>query len=139
MPSKADYAKIHIAKQELGLDDETYRDVLKWKFNVSSSKDLKPRQVIVLLNHFKARGWKPKAARKAKPQQSRSKMASDPQSKKIRALWITMHQEGLVKNPSETALARYIKRMTGVDRLEWCTSAQKHRLIEALKKWHERD
>ena len=31
-PSKADLAKIHIAKKELGLSDDVYRDILRSRF-----------------------------------------------------------------------------------------------------------
>ncbi len=142
MPTRAEYAKIHIAKKELGLDDETYRDILAWKFKVTSSKELNSRQVGALLAHFRAKGWKPRARKRS----GRSNItANDDQSRKIRALWITMHKAGLVKNPSELALARYVKRMTtrrghpGTDRLEWCSAAEKRHLIEVLKKWQIRD
>ncbi len=132
MPTNKDYAKIHIALKELGLDDQNYRDILHWKFKAKSAKELNKRQVTVLLNFFKSKGWKAKAAKQ------RGRMAADPQSRKIRALWITMHQDGLIKNPSEAALSKYVKRMTGVERLEWCAGYQKARVIEALKKWGER-
>ena len=135
MPTNKDYAKIHIALNELGLTEENYRDILRWKFKAKSAKELTQRQVTVLLNYFRSKGWRPKPPKNAK---SGTRMAHDPQSRKIRALWITMHKEGIIKNPSELALARYVKRMTGVDRLEWCSAAHKYRLIEALKKWQDR-
>jgi hypothetical protein len=49
-----------------------------------------------------------------------------------------MHDEGIVKNPSEAALASYVKRLTGVDRLEWLSTEQASSVIETLKKWHKR-
>lgn len=55
MPSSADLAKIHIAKKELGLTDEAYRDILRTHFRVESAKELAPKQVIVLLNKFRAK------------------------------------------------------------------------------------
>ena len=38
-PSKAALAKIHIAKKELGLTDEMYRDLLFCNFKVESAKE----------------------------------------------------------------------------------------------------
>ena len=46
-----------------------------------------------------------------------------------------MHQIGVVKNPSEEALASYVKRITGVDALQWINGDQAETLIESLKKW----
>jgi len=135
MPTNADYAKIHIAIKDLGLSDDDYRGILQFKFKVDSAKDLKPRQVTVLLNHFRAKGWKPKAPKKA----GVAKLNNNPQIRKIRALWLTMHDAGMIKNPSELALAKYVQRLTRVDRLEWCSTSQLSRVIEALKKWQVRE
>ena len=60
MVDRAALAKIHIAKKELNITDEAYRDMLHLYFGVSSAKDLLPKQVVVLLNNFRAKGWKPK-------------------------------------------------------------------------------
>lgn len=59
-PKKTALEQINIAKQELGLTDEAYRDILSLKFQVNSVYMLNDRQATVLLNTFKAKGWKPK-------------------------------------------------------------------------------
>lgn len=59
MPTKAQYAQIHIAKKELRLHDENYRDILFCNFQVDSSKDLKDQDVPRLLNIFRGLGWQP--------------------------------------------------------------------------------
>lgn len=53
-------AKIHIAKQQLALSDDLYRDILYSLFKVESCIDLTPRQADELLKHFKSLGWKSK-------------------------------------------------------------------------------
>ncbi|MDH5524468.1 MAG: regulatory protein GemA [Desulfobulbaceae bacterium] len=134
-PTRADYAKIHIAAKELGFDDEQYRNLLWDRFKVRSAKDLKPRQVGALLSHFRALGWRVKPGKAAK---TKRQAATDPMSRKIRALWITMHQDGIVRDPSERALGAYIKRLTGVEALQWCDDNEKCLVIESLKKWQKR-
>ncbi|WP_426122076.1 regulatory protein GemA [Methylococcus capsulatus] len=57
------------------------------------------------------------------------------QSRKIRALWLGLHQAGIVRDPNESALAAYVKRMTGVEALQWLDEHQASRVIEQLKKW----
>ena len=57
MPSKAQFALIHIAKAATGLSETEYRDILRIKFQVKSSKDLRNGQVHKLLNEFKSLGW----------------------------------------------------------------------------------
>ena len=137
-PSKAALAKIHIAKKELQLTDESYRDILQLHFKVASAGQLDERQATVLLNHFRAKGWKPKASaatRKAKA----SPAYDDGQRRKVVALWITLNQAGVIKNGSDQALQAYVKRVTKVDNLNWCDGRQLYQVIEGLKKIAERE
>jgi phage gp16-like protein len=65
----------------------------------------------------------------------------------MRALWIQMHQAGIVRDGSEAALTAYAKRMSaklnggiGVDSLEWLEHDGRlaARVLEALKQWRAR-
>jgi len=126
-------AMIHIAKKELGLDDDTYRDIVRLVSNgrESSAGNLDYAERNKLLDHFKARGFKNSPAKNAKTRP----LATDDQSKKIRALWLELHSFGAVRNSSEAALATYVKRQTGVNALQWLNTHQASQVIEALKKW----
>src|SRR3712207_2796352 len=55
---KRELAQIHIAKKELGLDDETYRDMLWSIGRVRSSGDLDFTGRKKVLAHLKSRGFK---------------------------------------------------------------------------------
>ncbi|MEW6427305.1 MAG: regulatory protein GemA [Thermodesulfobacteriota bacterium] len=138
-PTKAQYAKIHIAVKALGLDDEEYRDILHHRFQVRSSRELTERQAEALLLVFRTAGWNPAPrampGRKAAPPVSRE----DAQGRMIRGLWITLAKAGAVADGSERALNRYIKRMVRIDALRFCTPGHKSRLIEHLKSWEKRD
>lgn len=129
---REELAKIHIGKKDLNLSDEIYRDILWQAGRVESSADLDWRGRQAVLDRFKELGWKPAPARKAKAPR---KLAADPQSKKIRALWLELFNAGKVRDSSEAALASYVKRMTNVAALQWLSSAQASLVIEALKKW----
>ncbi|WP_413112387.1 phage protein GemA/Gp16 family protein [Thaumasiovibrio sp. DFM-14] len=54
---------------------------------------------------------------------------------KIRALWISMHKNGIVCDSSETALNKFVKRMTGVENVGWLDKGQASVVIEGLKSW----
>lgn len=123
---------IHIAKQQLGMDDESYRAMLWTKGRVKSSTELDWKGRKEVLDHLKACGFKVTAS-KTRPQ-ARA-LADDPQSKKIRELWLTLHANGKVRNPSETALAAFVKRQTKVEALQWLDAKQASQIIEELKKW----
>ncbi len=56
----------------------------------------------------------------------------------IRGIWIELHEIGAVRDPSEKALASYVKRMTTVAALQWLDVKQAQLVIEALKKWRKR-
>ena len=57
-------SKIHIAKKDLGLDDETYRALLVRVAGVRSAKDLNPRQTGAVLAEFARLGWEPTQVKK---------------------------------------------------------------------------
>lgn len=132
---------IHVAKRDLSMDDDTYRAILLRIGKKASSADLTIPELEKVLEHLKRSGFKvrskSKAAPKQKPEQAKPSrpLAQDLESKKIRALWLFLHELGAVKNPSEEALATYVKRIAGVDALQWISGEQAERLIETMKKW----
>jgi phage gp16-like protein len=130
----SELAQIHIAKKDLGLDDDTYRAMLFTLGRVRSAKDLDWAGRKKVLDHLKACGWKKKPPTKA----GGRKLDDAPQAKMIRGLWLELHGAGLVRDPSEAALASFVKRQIGVDALQFCSGAQLARLIEALKQWLKR-
>lgn len=131
---KNELAQIHIAKGELCLDDETYRDMLWQVAKVRSASDLDWAGRKRVLDHFQSKGWKKKPAKKA----GARPMANDAQAKMIRGLWIELHQAGIVEDGSEAALASFIKRQARVEALQWLSGAQASQVIESLKKWLQR-
>ena len=121
---------IHVAKRDLSMDDDTYRAILQRIGKKASSADLTIPELEKVLEHLKRSGFKVRS--NAKPSRP---LAQDGESKKIRALWLFLHELGAVKNPSEEALAAYVKRIAGVDALQWIDGEQAERLIETMKKW----
>ncbi|MEQ8396446.1 regulatory protein GemA [Thalassobaculum sp.] len=127
------YAKIHIARKALGLDDATYRALLARMFKGrSSSTQLSIGQLDELVGYFKAQGFA--ASNKVVPRRAGQRpLADDPQARKLRALWITLHQQGVIRDPSEAALAAWVKRTTGVAALQWLEIESGAKAIEGLK------
>lgn len=127
----AELAQIHIARKDLALDEDTYRAVLWTVSRVRSSKDLDWTGRKKLLEHFRAKGWKPqppKAARAAKP-------VPHGQDALVKSLWNELHAAGKVRDPSDAALGSWLKRNRWPERPEWLNARQVTRAIEALKKW----
>lgn len=144
---RRELAQIHIAVQQLGMTDDDHRSLLWSVCQVKSAADLDWTGRKRYLDHLKKLGFKPrtKAGKSSQPRPrtgtpapSSRPLAPDAQSQKIRALWLTLADAGVVRNRSEAALAAYVKRQTGVEALQWLGPAQASAVIESLKKWLSR-
>lgn len=118
-------AKIHIAKAQLGLDDDTYRALLARVAGVRSAKELSPRQIGAVLAEFQRLGWTPKPAKKAGRSTPKPAAERKAQMGKIEAL---LAEAG---RPWAYADAMALK-LFRVERVEWLDSDQLGRLIAAL-------
>jgi len=135
-------AQIHIAKKDLALDDDTYRQMLVTVTGKASCAAMTERQLRQVVQHLKATGWKPRATaaarRKVSPPTRHKKPGEKSMADKIRALWIDMGKAGHLQDASERALGRYCNRMVGKYSPDWLTAYEATRIIESLKKWHSR-
>lgn len=136
-PYKAKLIKlIHVAKRDLNLKDEVYRDMIEQLTGRTSSKDMSVSQLEAVIDHMRRRGFtaRPKAAESDRP----AKPADDPQAKMIRFLWLDLRDRGVLRDSSELALNAFVRRMTGIERLEWLDTYEASSVIEHLKMWIER-
>lgn len=132
MDKKPLLAKVHIAKKELGLDDETYRAILKRITGKDSAAKCKLWQLDNVLREMKNLGWKPKKTKKD------FRPASDEMVAKIYALWRALHNAGAIDDPSQIALRAFVKRQIKKEAPEFLTIKEKIKVIEALKSWLRR-
>lgn len=131
---KSKYIKlIHIAKKQLNLDDDTYRHLLTSETKKASTKDMTVWELEKVIKNLKTKGFKVRSNSKKE-----SITATDPMHKKIRSLWLTLADNGAVKNRSEKALNAYIKRITGVELMNCLSDSELVKVIETLKKWLSR-
>ncbi|QQQ17769.1 regulatory protein GemA [Brevundimonas vitis] len=136
-------AKVKIAAKQLGLDDATYRAMLSRITGQDSAAKCTEAQLGRVLDEMKAKGWKAskpaaRSERSASSTRHAAKQAVSPLALKARAMWISLHQLGEVRDPSEAALEAFARRQLGVDRLQWAVPSQGAALIEALKAMAER-
>ncbi|MCM1513243.1 MAG: regulatory protein GemA, partial [Oxalobacter formigenes] len=133
-PRKKLLRLIHVARRDLRMDENTYRDILQKITGKASASDMTVPELEKTLEHFKRCGFRIRHTIKTHGKRravSSMPLAQDPDSRKIRALWLFMHELGLVRNASERALAGYVKRITGVDALQWIDSNQANTVIES--------
>ncbi len=126
---RAMLAKIHIAKKDLGLDDDTYRLMLGNLFGVDSSAKLSLKQLDQLLDHLTKRGFVATKKGDAKP--SDKVRNRQPMLDKIGALLTELGQLEGRHVPWSYAVG-VLKRQSSVMRLEWATASQLRAVIAAL-------
>ena len=127
---------IHVAKRDLGMENDSYRAIIKkvTKNRTDSTKDCTALELERVISHLKKAGFKVRKPKTAQPKEARP-LATGGEVSKVRALWLLLHEIGAVKNPSESALNAYVKRVTNIEDLSWLNGDQLTILIETLKKW----
>lgn len=121
-------AKVHIGAKALGLDDDTYRDMLEALTGQRSAGKLSEKQLALVLAAMRKRGWNdedPRPARK-KPK-PRATPGSAPLLDKVGALLADS------RRPWAYAVGM-AKRMYQVERLEWAKPEQLRGIVAALTK-----
>jgi len=137
------YAKLHIAKKQLGLDDDAWRDLVERMTGERSLKALDENQLTRLVEECRRLGFKPAHKPIHTGKQTRTS-ADGKEIRKARALWLSLWHLGLIPDPSEEALTGFARRVTGgkelgLAALQWVRGDDAFALIEALKERASRD
>ena len=134
-------AAIHVLKSKLQLQDDDYRALLRTLTQKTSTKDMSDRERQQVRDHMQSLAERMGVA---KPMQRRAttfaqrKAAARPRERKVWALWNQLARDGVVHNPSATALNAWVERTVHVSALRFANDAQLDTLIEALKAWQQR-
>lgn len=127
----ASLAKIHIARKDLGLDEDSYRAILLRVAGADSAAKLGAAGHAAVLAEFQRLGWK------ASPKEFNGKRSGKPGVRLIFGLWTELGNLGLV-TPTRPALFAFVKRQTGVDNPDWLTPVDVNKVIEGLKAMRRR-
>ncbi|WP_421323639.1 gp16 family protein [Aeromonas sp. 604176] len=147
---------VQVGRRTLGLDEETYRALLEQQSGKRSAAELTIPELDKVLLAMKGAGFKPTVKRPVKVavtagghkrlSPARGAHAKTAEINVIRAVWITMHRHGLLRDGSETALNHYVERQTvrlnngiGVAEVAWLTDGLAYQVLESLKNWHKRE
>lgn len=143
---------VQVGRRSLGLDEETYRELLAQQSGKRSAAELTLQELDKVLLAMKGVGFKPTVKRAVNGGKSKRLSPARGVPTKtaeigvIRAIWITMHRHGLLRDGSETALDHYVERQTvrlnkgvGVTRVAWLDGALAYSVLESLKHWHKRE
>lgn len=130
--SRSLLAQVHIARKQLGLDEDDYRAVLVRLTGKRSAKDCSPHQLRAVIAHFEGLGFRPAHVAK------RRNLGGGLVVRKAQAMWISLYQLGAIADRSDAALESFGRRQLRVDRLRWANEREGYRLIEALKAMADR-
>ncbi|HQU16654.1 MAG TPA: regulatory protein GemA [Gammaproteobacteria bacterium] len=127
-------AKIHVAKKQLGMEDDAYRAVICRVTGQASAGACTPAQLDRLLAEFKRLGFDA-APRKA---------SVKPWVRKIYAIWNDLRP--LLDQAEDATLAAFVSRQTrtarnpnGIDNPEWLGPADATPVIQGLEGWLARE
>ncbi len=118
--------RIHAMAKELGLADESYRDVLERVTQQRSAALCPDDKLYDVVREFERLG----AGRKAN---GKRPAAGSPMAMRCRALWLNLWHLDELESGSEQALAAFVRRQTGREDLRFCNAEQLAAVIEALK------
>ncbi|MGR3760913.1 gp16 family protein [Roseobacteraceae bacterium NS-SX3] len=127
-------AQIHIGRKELGLDDETYRDVLDRVTGQRSAGGLSETARKAVIAELKRLGFKPGRTTGARRRPASGKRYV----RKVFAVWGELKRDGIWRDSSLQSLRKFVKRLTGCDDPEWLSFEQASKVIEALMQMQER-
>jgi phage gp16-like protein len=120
-------AAIHVARKQLGLDEETYRAVLVRVTGKSSAGAMSEAERQAVVDELRRQGFTKRASGSRKHLEGKF-------APKLRALWIAAWNLGVVPHRTDKAMHGFVKRQTGVDSLRFVHhSADASAVIEALK------
>lgn len=143
-PSKQQLIKrIHAQAREAKMDDETRRLGMKNLVGKTSTADMDIGELHRVSAWLATRGGKVRAPKRPTGRGASGRALSlDAQAQKLRAMWIEMHQLGMVRDPSEAALCSWAanSRSPNVTTLlDLIAGTQEmDKTIERLKQWRAR-
>ena len=113
---------IQTGRRKLGLSDEEYHALLEGVSGKTSSKELNAYQLKEVLRRMREAGF-------------RSSAVTEPQLQKIRSLWFSMYDEGIVKSKTDQSISAYIRRITKKS-ANACGVKDLQRVIETVDRPH---
>jgi hypothetical protein len=126
-------AAIHVARKQLGLDDDTARDLYQRVTGKRSLRDCSTADHERIVEELRRHGFR-------KVSKGRSRGLEGPFAKKLHALWIAAWNLGLTRDHTDRALTAFVQRQTGLDAVRFLRDpADARKAIEALKGWIARD
>jgi phage gp16-like protein len=152
-------AKLHIAKKDLGMSDDAYRQLLARHgatVESPSARDMNIAQIDSVLKEMIGKGWKPKRTgrangspvpkgKKYSPKTRHKTKMETTKADALRAVWVGMARAGYLRDGSDNALLAWVRKQAAcagkpIDAIEWLDQddALVTTLLHRLKGWRKR-
>ncbi len=125
---RRELAQIHIAKKQLGMEDDTYRDMLWSVARVRTAGDLDFTQRKRVLEHMKACGFAAKGKPRSRHEWSWVDTAAEDKRPMLKKIIMQLKAAGRAKAYADGMAAK----MFHVEKLEFCAPDQLHKIVSAL-------
>lgn len=123
--SRKQIAVVHVARRELGLGEDEYRDILRRLAGVDSAADLTEIGFLKVMHHMAKCGFRSTWTKRTFG--ARPGMATPSQVDLIRRLW------GEWSDAGETGLQAWLERFHGISALRFVDGDKAGAVITALK------
>lgn len=120
-------AVLHVAKRDLGLDDDNYRDILRRHGGVESATDLDEIGFFHVMRYMTALGFRSTWTKRTFG--NRPGMASPAQVELMRKLWLSYHGP----DDGEAALNAWLSKYHKVSALRFVSVEKAAKIVPALK------
>ncbi|KTE75694.1 hypothetical protein ATE59_11790 [Sphingopyxis sp. A083] len=127
---------IHVAKRELGMDDDDYRAVLgrATRGAATSLRAMTDGQLQLVIGEMKKLGFVPSSPT------GTSRKVKGPFAPKLLALWLSGWNLGIVHSRDDQALIHFVERQTGIAHVQWLRDPRDAaKAIDGLKLWIARE
>lgn len=151
-------ARLHIAKKEMAMSDDAYRQMLARHGAPApdySARDMQIAQIDAVLKELLGKGWKPKqtgrtsgavpAGKKYSPKTRHKTALQTTKADALRAVWVGMAKAGYLRDGSDNALLNWVRKQAAcagkpIDAIEWLDQddALVTTLLHRLKGWQRR-
>lgn len=151
-------AKLHIAKKEMAMSDDAYRQVLARHGAPApdhSARDMQIAQIDAVLKELLGKGWKPTqtgrtsgavpAGKKYSPKTRHKTSLQTTKADALRAVWVGMAKAGYLRDGSDNALLSWVRKQSAcagkpIDAIEWINQDDTlaNTLLHRLKGWRKR-
>jgi hypothetical protein len=124
---------IHVAKRELGMNDDDYRVVLgrATRGATTSLREMTDGQLQAVIGEMKKLGFAAK---------SKAGEQLGPFGPKLLALWLSGWNLGVFRDPGQKALVAFVERQTKIARVQWVRDPRDAaKAVDGLKLWIARE